>query len=182
MSLLCLQRKVLYEFQQKCFKTTKRHSVAVCGSLCGEKKVLLILPPFTGLSKNSGLNKSKFSSGFTFFQKMVRKKKFLSISVLGSEIVTFMSKRKYPYEFNQKSFKTTERNSLALCGSLCGEKQFLLIFIPFNWFDQKYLFKQIQIFLRICHFSNIVRKTNFLSIYVLVSAIATFMSKKKCSL
>ena len=45
--------------------------------------------------------------------------------------------------------KTTEMPSLAVCGSLCGEKQFLLIFIPFYWFDQKKLFKKIQIFLSI---------------------------------
>ena len=113
---------------------------------------------------------------------MVRKTNFLSISVLVSEIVTFMSKKKSSLWISPKCFKTTERHSLAVCGSLCGEKQFLLIFIPFYWFDQKQLFKQIQIFLRICPFSNMVRKTNFLSISVLVSEIVTFMSKKKSSL
>ena len=51
-----------------------------------------------------------------------------------------------------------------------------------NWFDQKQLFKQIQIFLRICPFSNMGRKTNFLSISVLISEIVTFMSKKNSSL
>ena len=91
-------------------------------------------------------------------------------------------KRKVLYEFLQKCFKTTERHSLAVCGLLCGEKQFLLIFIRFYWFDQKNLLKQIQIFLRICPFSNMVRKTNFLSISVLVSEIVIFMSKKKSSL
>ena len=58
-----------------------------------------------------------------------------------------MSKRKVPKEFPQQSLKKTERHSLAVCGSFCGEKHFLLIFIPFYWFDQKQLFKQIQIFL-----------------------------------
>ena len=72
--------------------------------------------------------------------------------------------------------------SLLVCGSLCGEKLFLLIFIPFYWLDQKQLFKQIQIFLRIYSISNMIRKTNFLSISVLVSEIATFMSNKKSSL
>ena len=81
----------------------------------------------------------------------------------------------------KKSFKTTERHSLAVCGSLYGEKLFL-IFIPFYWFDQKQLFKQIQIFLRICPFKKMVRKTKFLSISVLVSEIDSFMSKKKSSL
>ena len=83
---------------------------------------------------------------------MVRKTNFLSILVLVSEIVTFMSKRKVLYEFPQKCFKTTERHSLAVCGSIWGEKHFLLIFVPFYWFDQKELFKQIQILLRICPF------------------------------
>ena len=68
---------------------------------------------------------------------MERKIKFLSISVLVSGIDTLCLKRKVLYEFPQKCFKTTERHSLAVCGSLCGEKQFLLIFISFNWFDQK---------------------------------------------
>ena len=34
---LCLKRTVLYQFLQKCFKTTERHSLAVCGLLCREK-------------------------------------------------------------------------------------------------------------------------------------------------
>ena len=113
---------------------------------------------------------------------MVRKTNFLRISVLFSEIVTFWLKRKVLYEFLQKCFKTRERHNLAVCGSLWGEKQLLLFFIPFYWFDQKQLFKLIQIFHRICSFPNIVRKTNFLSISVLVSKIATFLTKMKSSL
>ncbi len=56
--------------------------------------------------------------------------------------------------FSKKFFKTTERHNLAVCGSFFGEKQFLLIFIPFYWFDQKQLFKQIQIFLRFASFKH----------------------------
>ena len=63
----------------------------------------------------------------------------------------------------QKCFKTTERHSLTVCGSLLGGKQFLLILVPVYWFDQKQLFKQIQIFLRICPFKHI--KINKLSEY-----------------
>ena len=74
-----------------------------------------------------------------------------------------------------------EKHSLDACDSLCGEKMFLLIFIPFYWFDPKNLFKPIQIFLRIFPFSNMVRKTNGLSIPELVSEIATFMSNKNSS-
>ena len=66
----------------------------------------------------------------------------------------FYVKRKVLYEFLPKSFKTTERYSLAVCGSLSGENCFLLKLIHFYWFDQKELFKQIQIFLRICPFQR----------------------------
>ena len=68
---------------------------------------------------------------------MVRKKKFLSISVLVSEIVTFMLKEKFSINFPQKPFKTTERHSLAVCSSLSDEKQFLLNISPFTGLNQK---------------------------------------------
>ena len=112
---------------------------------------------------------------------MIRKINFPIISVLVTEIVTFMSKKKSFLWISQKSFKTSERHRLAVCGSLCGEKQFLLIFVPFYWFVPKKLFKQIQIFVRIFPFSHMVRKTNFLNISVLISDIVIFMSKKKFS-
>ena len=86
------------------------------------------------------------------------KNKLSGYLVLVSEIVTFMSKRNFLKKFPHKCFKRTERNSLAVCGSLCGENQFLLIFIPLYWFDQKKVFKQIQIFLRICHFQTWLEK------------------------
>ena len=85
---------------------------------------------------------------------MVRKTNILSISVLVSAIVTFMSKKKVLKEFPHKCFKTTERHSLAICGSLCRDKRFLLIFILFYWFDQKQLFKQILTFLSIFPFQS----------------------------
>ena len=44
--ILCLKRKVLYEFLQKCFKTTERHILAVYGSLCVEQQFLLIFIRF----------------------------------------------------------------------------------------------------------------------------------------
>ena len=49
----------------------------------------------------------------------------------------FFVKRKVLYEFPPKHFKTTEWHGLAVYSSLTGEKQFLLIFNPFYWFDQK---------------------------------------------
>ena len=81
---------------------------------------------------------------------------------------------------SRKFFKTTGKHSLAECDSFWGEKQFLLIFGPFYRFDQNQLFKQIQIFFRISPFSNLLRKTNFLSISVLLAEIVTFLMKKSC--
>ena len=78
--------------------------------------------------------------------------------------------------------KKKETHSLAVCDTIWGEKQFMLIFVSFYRFDEKVLFNQIQIFLRICPFSNMVRKKKFLTISVRFSEIVTFMSKKKRSL
>ena len=113
------------------------------------------------------------------FSNLVRKTYFLSISVLVSEIVTFMSKKNSYLWISPKMLQNTERHSLAICGLHCGEKQFLLIFIRFDWFDQKHLLKQIQIFLRIYPFSNMVRKRNSLSIAMLVSEIVILCLKRK---
>ena len=110
---------------------------------------------------------------------MVRKTNFLSFSVLVSEIVTFMSKKKSSLWISKKMHLNHIKSSLSVCGSLFGEKKFLLIFIPFYWFDQKKLFKQIQIFLRICPISNMVRKTNFWVFQCSFFEIVTFLTIKK---
>ena len=114
------------------------------------------------------------------FSNMVRKTNFLCISGLISMRQSLLClKRNVLFEYLQKCFKTTERHSLAVCGLLCGEKQFLLIFICFYRFIKKKLLKQIQIFLRIFHFSNMVRKTNFLSFSVLVSMRQSLLCLKR---
>ena len=87
-------------------------------------------------------------------QTWLKKKKFWVFQWWFLRLSLLCLKRKVLYEFPQKCFKTTERHSLAICGSVCGEKKFLLIFIPFFWFDQKKLFKQIQIFHRIRTFQT----------------------------
>ena len=117
----------------------QKDSLAECGSIFGEKKFLLIFIPFYWFDQKSCLNKSKFSSGFLPF-KHGKKKKFLSISVLVSEIDTFLTKKEVQYKFPQKCSKTTQRPCLSVCGSLCEEKLFLLIFISFYWFDQNIFF------------------------------------------
>ena len=62
-----------------------------------------------------------------------------------------------------------------------GRKTVYVNFVPFYWFDQKQLFIQIQIFLRIFPFQTWKEK-KIPSISVLVSEIVTFKSKKKGSL
>ena len=74
-------------------KTTERLSLAVCDSFVEKNCFCKYLSPFTGLIKNSNLNKSNFPQDLNL-SNMVRKTNFLSISVLVSEIVTFMSKKK----------------------------------------------------------------------------------------
>ena len=66
------------------------------------------LSPFTGLIKNSCLNKSNFSSGFAPF-KLVRKTNFLSILMLVSAIVTFMSKKKSSLWISQKMIQNNRK-------------------------------------------------------------------------
>ena len=40
-SLFGLKGEVLCDFPQICFKTTEKHSLAVCGSIWGEKQVFV---------------------------------------------------------------------------------------------------------------------------------------------
>ena len=102
----------------KMLQNTERHSLAVCGSLCVEETENPIL-----LFDQKQLFKQIFSSIFLF-------KHFLSISLRLDQ-----KKKISLWILPKNASKTTERHSLAVCGSLCGENQFLLIFIPFYWFD-----------------------------------------------
>ena len=163
------------------FQATERQCLAVCGSLCVEKEFVLIFIPFDRFVQKSCLNKSIFSSGFASF-KHGKKNKLSEYFSARFWDRLFWLKRKVLDDFLQNYFSTTERHSLAQCGSLCWEKQFLLLFIFFYRFVKKKLFKQIQIFLRICPFWNMVRKKNWQSISVLLSAIVTFMLKEKSSM
>ena len=95
------------------------------------------------------------------------------------ERVNFWTKKGTFLWIYPKIFKTKEKHSLAVCGSGWGEKQFLLIFVPFYCFDQKKLFKWIQIFLRIFPFSNLFRKTHFPNISLLLSEKINFFIKKR---
>ena len=157
----------------------EKHSLTVRGSLWGEKQFILIFVPFYWFDQKQLFKQIQTFLRFCHFSDFLRKKKVLSISEFLSEIVNFWLKREIFREFPQKCFKTTEKHSLTVRGSIWGEKQFMLVFVPIYWFDQKQLFKQIQTFIRICHFSDFLRKTNFQSISELLSEIVTFFDKKE---
>ncbi len=146
-----------------------------------KNKLLLIFAPFYWFEQKLLFKQiQNFPQDLSLF-KLVKKSKLSGISVLFYEIVIFGLKREDLCKYPPKYFKTTEKHSLAVCVTLYGEF-FFYIFGPFYWFAQKNLFKQIQIFLRIFPFSNMLRKTNLLSISVLLSEVANFLSKKRSSL
>ncbi len=146
-----------------------------------KNKFLIRFLPFYRFDQKKLLKKIQIFLRICAFSNLLRKTNILSISVLFSEIVNFLTKKRSSLLVSPKMLQTKEKHSLAVCGSLWRERQFLLLFVTFYWFDQKQLFKQIKIFLRISHFSNLLRKTNFLSIFVLYSEIITFLTKKRSS-
>ena len=159
-SFLTKKRISLWIFL-KILQNKERHSFAVCVTLCEEKQFLLIYIRSYWFDQKQLFKQIQIFIRIWPFSNMVRKTNFLSISVPVSEIVIFWLKRKVLHESSQKYFKTTEGHSLAVFRTLWEEKRFLLIYVRFYWFDKKQLFKQIQIFIRSCSFSNIVGKTTF---------------------
>ena len=114
--------------------------------------------------------------------KYCKKKKLPEYFTALFEIVTFLSKKKSSLWISPKMLQNNRKTWFSSICLTLWRKIFLVIFILYYWFVQKKLFKQIQIFLRIFPFSNMVRKTLWLSFSVLVSAIVTFMLKKKFSM
>ena len=92
----------------------------------------LYLSSFTALNKKRCLHQIQIFFWLFSLSNMLIKVIFLSISALLSEIVIFWLKRVVFSEFPWKYFKTTWKNSLAVCGSFWGEKQFLLNLFPFT--------------------------------------------------
>ena len=112
---------------------------------------------------------------------MLSQTNFLIISLLLSEIVDFWLKRDVLCESSRKCFTTTEKHSLAVCGSMLAKKVLFLIFVHIYWFDQKQLFKQILILLRIYPFKHV--KKNKLSEYFIAPFWDShFLTKKRSSL
>ena len=127
-------------------KTKQKHSWAVSGWFWGEKQYFLkYLNSFTALNKKGCLQQIEICLWICSFSNLLRKKNFLSISERLSEMVFFWLKREFFREVSRKCLKRIGKHSLAICCSFWGEKQFLLIFVPFFRFDQKQLLKHIQI-------------------------------------
>ena len=129
-------------------KATERHCLTVCGLFCGEKLFFLFIP-FSWFDQKQLFYHILIFLWILPFQTWLEKQTFWVFQCLFLWETHICLKRKVLYKFLQNCFKTTERHNLTVCCSLCGEKHFLLIFIPFLMFDQKQLYKQIQIFLRI---------------------------------
>ena len=166
----------------KYFKTTGKHNLTVCGSFCRKKQFLWIFVPFYWfIQKELFTTNPNFPLYFPPFLTIWEKRTFQVFLSFFLRETFFLLKREVFSKFPRKLFKTTGKHTLAVCASFCGEKLFLLIFVPFYWFDQKKLFKQIQIFLWICPFSNLLRTTNFLSISMELSERVTFWTKKRSS-
>ena len=129
------KREVLGEFPQKMLLNKKKHSLSVCGPLCRKKQFWLIFVPFYWFDQKKLFKQIQFFLKIFPFSNMLRKTNFLCFSVLISESHFLDKKEKFAVIFPQKCFKTTEKHSLAACGSLWGEKQFWLISVPFYRFD-----------------------------------------------
>ena len=109
--------------------------------------------------------------------KLDKKNKFLIISVLLSEILIFLINRDILCKFLPKCFKTTEKQNLAVWGSLWGEKRVFVNISPILlvWsitFDQT-----TPNFPQNLPFFKVVKKTNFLSVSVLFSEIVKKINK-----
>ena len=124
---------------------------------------------FTALNKKGCLQQILFFLWIWSFSNLFRKKNFQSISEQLSKRVNFLTKNEFFTEFPRKWFittgkqfsicpifvvwskavvfnelawkwfKTTGKHNLAVCGSFCGEKEFLLIIVPF-YCEPKHLF------------------------------------------
>ena len=113
------------------------------------------------------------------YSNLLRKTNFPSISLILSEIVTFLTKREVFSELGRKCFKKTEKHRLSVCGTFLEKNSFLLIFVPFCCFDQKGLFTANPNFPLDLLLFKLFEKTNLLTISVLLSEIVIFLTKKR---
>ena len=103
----------------------------------GRNFFLLIFPLFYRFDPKKLFKQIQIFLRISPFSNMLRKTNFLSISMLFSERVTFLSQKRISLWILQKYFKTKEKHSLAECGSLWEEKLFLLMFVPYTGLIKK---------------------------------------------
>ena len=138
---------------------------------------MLIFIPFYWFDKKKLFRHIQFFLLVFTYSNLLRKTNFLSISVILSEMVIFWPKGKFSVNFPKN--ENNKKHCLAICGSFWGEIFFLLILVPFYCFEQKGLFTTNPNFLGICPFSKLLRKSNVLCISELLSAIVSFLTKKR---
>ena len=167
-SLFWLKREVLCKYPQKCFKTTEMHSLAVIGSFWREKQHLLIFVPFYWFDQKQLFKQIQI---FLRINPFKHEKQTFGVFLCAFLRYSFFGlKREDLYEFPPNCFKTSESTVWLYVAHFEEKKYFFLIFHPFYCFDQKHLFKQIQILI----FSNLLRQTNFLSISLLLLRLSLF--------
>ena len=93
----------------------------------------------------------------------------------------FGLKREVLCKFPQKYFKTTEKHSLSVCGSLWREKQFWLILSPFNGFVRNSCLTNPN-FSQVLPLFKHVKENKLSEFLVFLSEIVTFWTKKRSSL
>ena len=146
--------------------------------LWGEKQFLLIFVTLYWIDQKQLFKQIQIFPGFSPFKHGKTNKLSEFFNALFLQIVTFMSKKKSSLWISPKILQNNIKAQFnSMCLSLWRKTVFVNIYPRFIGLIKKQFFKQIQIFLRIYSLSNMVRKTNFLTISVLVSEIVTFMSK-----
>ena len=114
-----------------------------------------------------------------FFKHVVKNKlsKYFWFSFWDSH---FLAKKRSFQLISLKMVQNNRKHSLVVCCLISGEKKgFFLIFVAFYGLYKKGCLQKIQIFHWICPFSNLLRKTNFLSISEFLSERVTFLKKKR---
>ena len=108
---------------------------------------------------------------------MLRKTNFLIISVLLSEIATFLTKKRGSLWISPKLLQNNRKTQFSCLWLNLRKIIFFLEFGPFYWFDQKVLFQNFLILLRIYPFKHV--KKNKLSDYFRAPLEIVFFWTKK---
>ena len=121
---------------------------------------------FTALYKKGCLKLIQIFLWNCPFSNLLRNTNFPRISEFLSESVNFLTKKRSFQWISPKTLQNNRKKEFSCMSVILRRKTILvnLIYVQFYWFDQKQLFKQIQIFHRISPISNLLRKTNFVNI------------------